>query len=339
LVSFRERYEIQKEYTDVSFTGEPGRLRYTDTNTKTRVGYSFGFKKRVFENLDAGVTFRSGVGSVMWQDINSNGSLLPGLLEAYIDWRTPYAELLLGKIPQKGNVFWDLYTCANLREDWRLYNPTDGVFNDRLGALNGMRLSVPVGPVTVRMVYHADYVGGYARDYPEETNLDDERDLDWQVFVLGAEVRKAGFDLDVDVGLPKRRGNRYRRGRDSGYVDEFIWGGTLRKEIPDLYGTELQIGYAYNSRDSIFTASFVDAIASAQVAGFRLTGRYQIGIQDMEFGIYKGYRTKRAAYHLYFNKEVWHLDIQPRLIWFRTEVAGNRKMTNLRLEVTSTVRF
>ncbi len=342
LFSFRERYEVSKEFWDVTSTSsenEPGKLRYTDTNTKTRIGYKFGVKADLMDNLKAGVTFRSGIGSVMWQDIDNNSALLPGLLEAYIDWTTPYTELFLGKIPQEGNALWDLYTCANLREDWRLYNPTDGVFSDRLGSLNGVKLLIPVGPITLRGTYHTDYVAGYARDYPEEASNDDENNLDRQVFLGGIFAEYSGFEFDADFGVPTRVGNRYRDGRDSVYADEFIWGATLKKSMPDLYNSMIRVGYAFNSRDSIFTANFLDVIAQGEVAGFTITGRYQRGDQELEFGIYEGYEVVREAYHVYFNRKIWNLDLQPRLIWFLTEIEGEKQKTNLRLEVTSTVNF
>lgn len=342
LLSFRERYEVSKEFWDVTSTSpenEPGKLRYTDTNTKTRIGYKFGFNVDLADNLRGSITFRSGVGSVMWQDIDNKNALMPGLLEAYINWTTPYTELVLGKIPQNGTALWDLYTCANLLEDWRLYNPTDGVFSDRLGALNGVKLLIPIGPVTVRGIYHTDYVGGYAREYPAESTNEDVNDLDRQVYLGGISAAHSGFQLDLDFGVPTRVGNRYRDGRDSVYVDEFIWGATIKKEMPDLFNSMIQVGYAYNSRDSIFTANFLDVIARGEIEGFTITGRYQRGDQELEFGIYKGYAVVREAYHVYFNKKLWNLDIQPRLIWFRTDIEEEKQKTNLRLEVTSTIRF
>ena len=338
MVSFRQRHEEQKDFTDFTFTGEIGRLRETTTNTKTRIGYQFGFIVDLHDNVKAGLTLRSGVGSVMWQDINRQEGLMPGLQEAYIDWQTPFAQLTVGKIPQHGTAMWDLYTCANMT-DWRNFDPTDGIFNDRMSALNGVKVQVPVGLVTLRGIYHADYVGGYKREYAEDTNLDDEHDLDWQVYLIGLNAQYEGFELDADVGLPKRMGNRYRVGKDSVYVDETLWGVTLKKNLPELMNSMLQVGYAFNWRDSIFTSDFLDVVASAEYEGIRVTGRYQHNTQKLEFGIYEGHEATRDAMHLYFNKMIWNLDIQPRMIWFLTEIDGKKRKTNVRIEVTSTIRF
>jgi len=383
LVSFRERHEITKEYTDYTFQGEPGTLRYTDTNTKTRVGYQFGFLMDITDNLKAGLTFRSGIGSVMWQDISmakgdDSGKLLPGVQEAYLDWNTPYANLQLGKIPQKGNAMWDLYACVN-QTDWRLYDPRDGIFNDRISAVNGVRLKVPIElyekvlteyngiklprPVTLskltitpRATYHVDYVGGYKRDHDDEQQ--DERNLDWYVALLGLKFQYSNplltYDLDTDYGLPYRLGDKYKQDdKDSIFVDESIWGMTHTLRSPILFNFLFQFDYARNERDSMFTASFWDYKAAFEYKGFRLSGRYQHGVQEHEFGNYIGSKAIRDAWHLYVNKTIWNLDIQPRVIWFRTNIDPpepeitdvdyvdeiKKKQTNVRMEITATVRF
>ena len=140
-VSYRLRHEIAKPYTDYTQAGDAGTLKWTDENFRTRVGYQFGFAVDLTDNLAAALTFRSGLGSVMLQDITSATGLTPGLQEAYIDWETPYARFHLGKIPQSGNPMWDLYAGVN-ETGWRINNPTDGIFNDRMAALNGGRIMV-----------------------------------------------------------------------------------------------------------------------------------------------------------------------------------------------------
>ncbi len=379
VVSFRERYEEIKEYTDYTFQGEPGTLRYTDTNAKTRVGYKFGFKMKVSDNLWAGLTFRSGIGSVMWQDINKADDLLPGLQEAYLNWDVKYALIQMGKIPQDGNAMWDLYAAAN-QTDSRIYDPRDGIFNDRLSAINGARLKAPFkfyskvaseiggyklpkpteiasASITPRATYHADYMGGSKRDY-FSTDQGDESALDWYAFFIGANLEYKNilmeYNLDFDYGFPSRLGDKRKQDdKDSIYVDETIWGMTHTIESPAIFGLLLEVGYGNNWRDSIFTATFWDFKAGAEYAGFRLTSRYQYGVQEHEFGNYAGSKAIREAMHLYLNKTIFDLDIQPRIIWFRTDIdppepeltGGNytdelkQKKSNVRMEITFTARF
>jgi len=103
----------------------------------------------------------------------------------------------------------------------------------------------------------------------------------------------------------------------------------------------------------MFTASFWDYKAAFEYKGFRLSGRYQHGVQEHEFGNYIGSKAIRDAWHLYVNKTIWNLDIQPRVIWFRTNIDPpepeitdvdyvdeiKKKQTNVRMEITATVRF
>lgn len=357
MISFRQRHETTKYYTDYTLAGDPGTLRYTDTNSKTRLGYRFGFNVDIADNLFARLTFRSGLGSVMWQDIDSFSGLLPGMQEAYIDWETPYARLMMGKIPQDGTAMWDLYAAAN-QTDWRRYDPTDGLFSDRMAALNGARLLVPVGPVTMRGTYHADYVGGVRRDYAD-TEQSDNNDLDWYAILLGINAKFAGIEFDGDYGLPYRFGDQeVQDDPDSVYVKENIWGVTLTKQFPGFYQSLVQVGYANNKRNGYFDADFLDAKASAEYLGIRLTGRYQRGVQESEYLTYKGSKAIRSAVHLFLNKTIWNLDIQPRIIWFTTEIDPRdvdltgiqpeywdrykdvrKQRTNVRMEVTATVKF
>lgn len=351
-ISYRQRFEEAKEYTDFTFQGEPGTLRYTDTNTKTRLGYQIGFKMDVSDYLDIGLTLRSGVNSVMWQDIDNVNGLKPGLQEAYLDWTPPYGRLELGKIPQKGNAMWDLYACANLT-DWRLYSPLDGVFNDRLGALNGARLSVPLEfenlSIQPRAIYHADYVDGAKRSY-EDSEQVDVNDLDWHIFLVGLNAKydvpdMVEFDLDFDYGFPERLGNkRAQGGKDSVYVDESIWGLNLKSQFDEQYlNAMLDIGYAYSERDSVFKSTFMDVKGSLEYMGVRGTVRYQNDVHESQYGIYTGSEYIQSAWHFYLNKTIWDLDWQPRIIMFKYEYdhqgMKNTKRELMRVELTTTYRF
>jgi len=374
LVSFRERHEVLTEYTDYTQSGEPGTERYTDCNSTTKLGYKLGVKLDLAEHLSAALTLRSGLraeqkGSVMWQDINNSTGLLPGIQEAYLDWKTPYVEAELGKIPQDGTAMWDLYAAVN-QTDERLYNPTDGIFNDRFAALNGARISVPVDifheeiteyqgyklpqpvvlshlSVTPRAIYHVDKVAGYRREWAA-SEQPDERDLDWYAVFIGAEMNYANplldYTLDADYGMPYRLGDKYiQDDKDSVYAAEMIWGVTNTLKSPLIFNLMLQMSFGYNWRDSIFTARFWDYTAAAEFKGFRLTGRYQVGSHEHEFGNYIGSKALNSAWHVYLNKTVWDLDIQPRVIWFKTDIdqGGLRKQQRAltRYELTMTAKF
>lgn len=363
LTSFRQRHEISKEYTDISFGGgAPGTLLHEINNTTTRIGYQFGFIADVRENVSAGLTLRSGLSGnaqVMLQDIHNKDGLIPSVQEAYIDWRTPFAKVELGKIPQQGNALWDVYT-STLQTDFRQEDPRDGIFNDRLAALNGFRVSRAFGPVSLRGLFHADYVAGYKRDL-EDGSTDFIRNPDRNVTMVGTTINLgamaseqgsllnsalSGLSVDFDYGFPKRAA-KSGTNPDSVYADETLWGATLRRA--DQFGV-VQVSYAYNWRDSVFTISYLDAMVQADLASiarsmgrncqdFTLTFRYQDGNEAMEFIPYKGAEADRIAYHLYANKSIWGLDFQPRVIWFTTEIEGFKQKTQTRYELTTTVRF
>jgi hypothetical protein len=352
LVSFRQRYEESREYIDftISDTSQWGNIRFTEQNSRTRLGYQFGFKTEVKDNLHLGVTMRSGLGSVMWQDINNSNGLMPGVQEAYLDWDTPYLELLAGKIPQNGTPMWDLY-AAPLWIDFRQDDPTDGVYNDRISALSGARVQVPAGVLTLRGTYHTDYVGGGQRHWHESSQEDEiTLQLDQKVFLLGGAIDISALvgdhlpgalsglkmTLDGDYGQAYRAGYFQHAGKDSLYADENLWGLNLNAGLPHL---DLTAGYGYNWRDSVFKSDFLDMTLAGEVAGFRLTGRWQHNRQEHETGIYKGHDAVRNAYHVYFNKTVWNLDLQPRYIYFVTEVDDRKTKSTERMELTATVRF
>lgn len=357
-VSFRQRHETTKEYTDFTFTGDPGTLRYTEDNSRTMLGYQIGFRMNLTEQTSAAVTLRSGLGSVMWQNIDSNSGLMPGIQEAYITWNTSYAKLEFGRIPQAGNTFWDLYACSK-QLDWRQHNPVDGIFNDRMASLNGVRIKVPVGPVTLRALYHTDYTGGTFRDWEPGTNREDERDLDWKVFVLGAKVKHEFAPLkaqvEFDYGLPYRMGDIYRTGRDSVYFDEDIWGVSALLEGKCKLQTTLSLGYAKNWRDSLFTADFYDIMASVtpirnvytpffRMESMKVSVRYQENVQEHEFGLYIGHEAIRKAFHAYLTFNFGDFELQPRYIMLTNQIGGPRQPTKdqrtlERYEITATVRF
>lgn len=362
LTSFRQRHEVTKEYTDISFGGaQAGTLLYQLDNSTTRLGYQFGFTTDVRENVTLGLTLRSGLSGnaqVMVQEITNKDGLLPAIQEAYIDWRTPYLKVELGKIPQQGNALWDVYT-STLQTDFRQDDPRDGIFNDRLAALNGVRFSRAIGPAKLRALYHTDYVAGYYKKL-EDASRDFTRAVDRNVFMVGTTVDFTGLagsegiaaqalnglSLDLDYGFPKRAA-RSGTNPDSIFAKEEIWGATL-KHTSEL--GLLQAGYAYNWRDSVFTITYLDAIVQANLGyiarqmqknwgDFTLTFRYQNANEEMEFIPYKGAEAVRTAYHLYCNKSLWGLDLQPRVIWFTTEIEGFKQKTLTRYELTSTIRF
>ncbi len=363
LTSFRQRNEISKEYTPTYSSSGGGILLHTTENNSTKIGYQIGLKTDVRENVTVGLTLRSGLSGnaqVMIQDIHNKDGLLPSIQEAYINWRTPYFDVDLGKIPQQGNALWDTY-CGTLdKQGFRQDDPTDGIFNDRMAALNGVRLTRELGPVTLRGLYHTDYVAGYFTQFEDSTgNFDRARDR--YVFMIGAtsdfgamggngtEIWNSalkGLSLDFDYGFPYRS-PMAGTNPDSIAGDETIWGATI-KRTDEL--SMFQVGYAYNWRDSVYTITFLDAIAQANIGNiarlmqkewgdFTLTFRYQNSRQETEFFPYKGAEAVRTAYHLYANKSLWGLDFQPRIISFATEIEGFKQKTQTRYELTTTVRF
>ncbi len=296
----------------------------------------------------------------MWQDISTENTsgLNPGLQEAYIRWTPPYAQVLMGRIPQSGNAMWDLYAASNnIRDPVRQDNPTDGVFNDKMGFLNGIKLQVPVGPVTLRGVYHTDYVGGARREYassnasPERTpQMDSYTYLGGfsfdivQMMAFSGQVLPMGVSaqFDFDYGKPHRIGNLKDVDTDSTYADEDLWGATVKiGYFPQFIqaGSEFQFSYGYNTREGIYESRFADYRLSAEFMDFRLTFRYQDNTQEMTEGVYKGHEAVQTAMHIYLNKMLWGLDIQPRYIKFETEVGGDKATSNERYEVTTTIKF
>jgi hypothetical protein len=295
VVSFRQRHETTKEYTDFADSSRRGTPLSTTDNSTTRLGYQFGVKLDLRDNLKAGITFRSGLTSgalVMQQEITSRDGLQPGLQEAYIDWQTPFLRAELGKIPQAGTAMWDVY-ASSLQTDFRADDPRDGTFNDRIAALNGARITRMVGPVTLRGIFHSDYVSGFYRtnEYVDATRKFD-RVPDRNVVILGTTIDlgsafgckcsndscagcgkgesksflgglKAlatnGVTLDFDYGFPKRA-TKSGTNPDSLSADENLWGATLKKSVG--LGT-LQAGYGYNWRDSSFTIKYWDILAQA----------------------------------------------------------------------------
>jgi len=350
IAAFRVRNETTKEYTDLWFRGGPGRLNYVIDNSTTRAGYQFGLRFHPRDNLTIGLTLRSGLygaAQVMLQEITSREGLLPAMQEAYIDWRTPYAKIELGKIPQAGTALWDLY-AATLQTDFRADDPRDGIFDDRMASLNGARLSVPVKALNLRGVYHTDYTGGYNwQNKDVAASRAEIRNPDRYVFLLGLDVdgsqlltEGAGGAIlknshfSFDYGIPYRAADMVDI--DSNYADEKLWGATLKKSCGPVH---LTISYAYNWRDSVYTNRFTDALLIGSLYGFKPAVRYQFGKQMHKFGIYDGYEIKRAAWHFYFNRMVWGLEIQPRIILFDNVLAGFRQKKQSRYELTTIVRF
>jgi len=352
-VSFRQRHEVKREYVDSPSDPRWGTIKSKEDNSSTLLGYQFGFKTNLRDNLFAGVTLRSGLrsdgtGSVMWQEINNRTGLLPALQEAYLDWNTPYVELIAGKIPQKGNPMWDLYS-ASLYIDFRQDDPTDGIFNDRMAALSGARALVPVGPVTLRGTYHTDFVGGTRKHWYNSSQEDQyQPQMDQKTFLLGGEIKlselarsripsalkEVEITLDGDYGFVYRVRNMLRS--DSVYADEDLWGANLKASRRWL---EFQAGYGHNFRDSVFKADYWDLLLSAEQYGFKLTGRYQDNRQEFLVGIYEGHEAMRRAYHIYLNKTLWGLDLQPRYIFSFSKVDDRKWKSSSRYELTATARF
>jgi hypothetical protein len=361
VVSFRERLETAESYFSNPGSDNFGKSYQTITNAKTRLGYQFGFDISLSEYLHAGVSFRTGMQSVMLQDIDNRGGLAPGLEQAFLDWRTPFMQVLLGKFHQDGTALWDTYT-AHTQTDFRADDPRDGIFADRLSSLNGVKLIVPVGPVTLRGLYHTDYVTG--KKIETHTGADEGNyNPDLYVYILGADVSAGDFvanyinldnfnlDIGLDYGIPSRTTN-HNRLKDfqvdldkTSYFDESLWGVNIKTGIP---WAQLQFGYAYNWVDSVYTSRFWDykltmglpvGVVPEWIEDLTLTARYQYHSQEHEFGIYDGTSTIRDAVHIYLDKKVWDLNIQPRIIWFNTDIEGIKTNSNVRIELTTTARF
>jgi len=365
LVSFRQRHETEKEYYDyaVGDLTRRGKLLYTTDNSTTRLGYQFGIKFLVNDDLFAGITLRSGLSGgalVLQQDITSREGLLPGLQEAYIHWDSPFALIELGKMPQAGNAMWDVYV-ASLQTDFRMDDPRDGVFNDRMAALNGVRVSRSVAFATLRALFHADYTAGNYRKF-EEGGRDFQRTPDRNVVVIGTTLdlgdqslaQAPGYDLfrglvlDFDYGFPKRAA-KTGTNVDSLYADETFWGAGLKESFR---GAILQISYGYNWRDSVFTMSYWDVLGQvkftdmidiqevkSRLGDLRLSIGYQLANQELEYDPYKNAMVERSACHIYLNRTVAGLDIQPRVIFFDKRIEGFKQRRVTRYEVTGTVRF
>jgi hypothetical protein len=350
MISFRQRHEISKYYIDATAPNADtwGDVKYTDTNSKTRLGYKLGFKVKVNDYITAALTLRSGVGLVMWQDIDFDNTtgLTPGLQEAYIDWKPPYAHVQLGRFPQDGNAMWDIYTATKYQTDKnRQDDPTDGIFNDRMGALNGAKIIVPVGPITLTGIYHTDFVGGYKREFDLEDKPSEVTPrLDPKIFLAGLKldiddlINKSfdyfgmmqpfpdllNMDYSFDYGWPYRIGDRLNAvtKTDSVYTDEEMWGtgANTRIYLKELKsGIDLNFNYGYDWRDSVFTSRFWDYRLTGEYSGYKLTFRYQynnVENYDPNFIVDKVFRE---ALHVYFTMELWGLEIQPRYIKFDNE--------------------
>ncbi|NQU04549.1 MAG: hypothetical protein HQ568_00540 [Calditrichaeota bacterium] len=349
MISFRLRYEIKKDYIDATAPNADnwGDVKYTDTNSKTRLGYKLGFNVEVNDYITAAMTLRSGVGVVMWQDINSdNAGLNPGLFEAYINWQPPYAQIQLGRFPQQGNAMWDIYAATKYQTDKdRQDDPTDGIFNDRMGALNGVKIIVPVGPLNLTGIYHTDFVGGYRTVFESENKPPEVTPkLDQKIFLAGFDVNITNltnvtmdyfdkgqpiseiFNLECyfDYGLPFRIGDDQNAEvkKDSVYNDEEMWGTGAKAAVyfeKLKSGLNLDFSYGYDWRDSVYASRFWDYKLNGEYSGYKLTFRYQynnVENYDPDFIVDKVFRE---AFHFYLTMKLWELEIQPRYIRFYNE--------------------
>jgi len=306
----------------------------------------------------------------MWKDINDISGLQPGVLEAYIDWRLFQEEMPVGGkpwifnsgmqfgiIPQEGNAMWDVYAAHNQTDNpGRADDPRDGTFNDRMGALNGAQLTVGIGPVTLRETYHTDKVEGTRTNWPQSSNTDFNVP-DKYIFLTGAEIRGADFltlpdaikdchlTVGFDYGFPYRVGNWYKNSKDSVYFDEKLWG--IEADLGPKWAN-LNFGYGYNWRDSVFVSRFWDykltlgvpqGTLPPSLEDITFVVRYQFHSQEHQFGQYNGHNVSRDALHLYFNKKILNLDWQPRVILFTDKVDDTKVHTEARYEITTTVTF
>ncbi|MBM3329600.1 MAG: porin [Calditrichaeota bacterium] len=359
LAAFRVRSEETREYTTIAFPGAPGELLKTIQDGTTRTGYQLGLRLGVREDLAIGLTFRSGLygrAQVMLQDITSREGLLPAIQEAYIDWNVEFARVQMGRIPQAGTALWDLY-AATAQTDFRMDDPRDGVFNDRMAALNGVRLGVPVGAFDIRGVYHTDYTTGFQRTEQGAT-VRTVRSPDQYIFLFGFDWDGSRMPLpgtfsavtrdlkiSFDYGFPSRaavgsdlnsRSAPEREWPDFVYADESLWGASVRKSVAMV---TVAAGYAHTRRDSVYEADFKDLTLTADIYGVKPTVRYQEGLQTHEAGIYRGNEVKRTAWHFLAAYDFKGVEIQPRMILFRTDIAGFRERIQTRVELTTSVRF
>ncbi len=252
-------------------------------------------------------------------------------------------------------------------------NPTDGIFNDRMGALNGVRIQAPVGPLTLRGVYHTDRVSGYRRVFESEDKSPKiDSPVDQKVYLVGCSLdvddlyNKVFYYLDIkheipdffnlnysfDYGWPYRiasEGNPIAKD-DSVYVDEKLWGtdveaGMYFRELQS--GVSLNFSYGYDWQDSLYTSRFWDYKLTCTYLEHSLTFRYQYNHQDTYHPDYNVDRIFRKAFHIYFTLDLWGLEIQPRYIKFENEAEklteGDKKKFKSpgkeRYEITTTIRF
>lgn len=359
MVSFRERHEEEEVFYSTPGSDNFGKPYQIRTNTKSRLGYQFGMNVEISEYLSAGLTFRSGIASVMVQDIDNRSGLTPGIQEAFLDWTVPFFDVQLGKVPQQGNAIWDLY-AAHKQTDFRTDDPRDGIFDDRMSALNGVKLTTDAGPLSLRGVYHIDYVAGGRIEYVGSSS-DDEYTPDKYVYMVGGALSVTDLmydhmkklsvsddfylEIEGDYGFPYRSANFYLATDDSVYFDEDIWGAGIST---GLEWVNFEAQYAYNWREDYFTSRFWDYklqlgapenLLPDWLADIRLTAKYEYHSQQQNVGTFKDTRAVRDAFHFYLNKNVWDLDLQPRIIWFKTEIDGIKTKTNVRMELTATTRF
>ncbi|MFN3821942.1 MAG: hypothetical protein ACK4OO_06370 [bacterium] len=368
VTAFRVRHQTEKEYTDVSFRGAPGVLLYTLDNSSVRLGYQVGVRMEPHPNVTLGLTLRSGLygqAMEMIQRLNNREGLLPAIQELFIHWSLGFGSVEMGKIPQEATPLWDLY-AATLQIDYRADDPRDGVFVDRMAALNGARLKVPIGFIALSGVFHTDDVDGFKRINADAT-VRQVRKPDRYVWLLEGEwvvdellrsfniylLSEVNLRLTGDYGFPYRAA--VMTDPDSAYANETLWGVNLHLKT---YPISLKGGYAYNWRDSVYTNRFWDGLVTLnlgtiigeyllptiahrypQLEEFTGVIRYQKGSQRHEFGIYKGHTVKRFAWHYYLNIPVQNLLIQPRVIVFENEITGFRQRKQWRYEITTYLNF
>jgi len=370
-IAVKNRNETEQNWFSDPRTGNFGDPYQTIENNRVRAGYRLGMKIKIYDNLSAGLTFRSGMGSVMVKEINDISGLQPGVQEAYISWRLFQEErqisdrnwkfntnVELGIIPQVGNAMWDLYAAHNQTDNpGRADDPRYGTFEDRMGGLNGARVSIGLGPLTLRGVYHTDKVEGRRIKWDNSSSPDDNIP-DKYVILGGAELRGAELlscsspalkdmvlTVGFDYGVPYRVGNWYKNSKDSVYFDETIW-GIDAKVGPSwaLFG----FGYGENERDSVYLSRYWDyklTLGTPQgllpqcLEDLQFVVDYQFNSQIHKFGQYNGHNISRDALHLYFNKKILNLDWQPRVILFQNKVDDVKVYTDTMIDITASVTF
>jgi|GEM_PF-1148818 len=369
-ISARERYDNEEYLYSDPRTANFGEPYQKITNDKVRVGYRLGIKLKFHDNLTAGLTLRSGIRSVMWQDINNIAGLTPGVQEAYINWRLFeetaeiagrekkfYTTMEFGIIPQAGNAMWDLYAAHQQTDNpGRADDPRDGTFADRMSGLNGARITVGIGCLSLRGVYHTDKVEGRRVEWMNSSSPNDNVPDKYTVLAGGElnaaealqlddHVKGMNLTLGYDYGWAYRVGNWYKSSKDSVYFDESIWG--MYANIGPQWAN-LNFGYGSNERDSIHLSrywdyklvlGFPEGMVPDMLADLQLVGNYQIHSQIHKFGQYNGHNAEREAIAIYINKKILNLDWQPRAIFFTTSVSDKKIYTNTRYEITTTVTF